>query len=235
MLLRVRDLEVRYGLFQALFGVSLEVSEGEAVCLLGSNGAGKTTVLRAMMGALPVSGGSVEFLGRRVENRPSHELAALGMIHVPEGRELFPSLTVLENLEVGCVTAEARRRSSETLAFVFQLFPSLYERRRQVAGTLSGGEQQMVAVARGLMGLPKLLVLDEPSLGLAPVLVGNVFATIERINAEGTTVIVVEQHVHNALRVCRRGYVLEAGRMVQEGSTAELEKSDRLRAAYLGM
>jgi branched-chain amino acid transport system ATP-binding protein len=235
MLLSVRDLEVRYGLFQALFGVSLDVNEREAVCLLGSNGAGKTTVLRAMMGALPVSGGSVEFLGHRVENRPSHELAALGMIHVPEGRELFPSLTVLENLEVGCVTPEARRRSSETLAFVFQLFPSLYERRRQVAGTLSGGEQQMVAVGRGLMGLPKLLVLDEPSLGLAPVLVENVFATIERIHAEGTTVIVVEQHVHNALRVCQRGYVLEGGRMVQEGSTAELERSDRLRAAYLGM
>ena len=235
MLLRVRDLEVHYGLFQALFGVSLEVNEREAVCLLGSNGAGKTTVLRAMMGALPVSGGSVEFLGRRVENRPSHELAALGMIHVPEGRELFPSLTVLENLEVGCVTPEARRRSSKTLAFVFQLFPGLHERRRQLAGTLSGGEQQMVAVGRGLMGLPKLLVLDEPSLGLAPVLVETVFATIERINAEGTPVIVVEQHVHNALRVCQRGYVLEGGRMVQEGSTAELAGSDRLRAAYLGM
>jgi len=235
MLLRVRDLEVHYGLFQALFGVSLEIAEGEAVCLLGGNGAGKTTTLRAVMGALPISGGTVELLGERVEHRASHELAAMGMIHVPEGRELFPSLTVLENLELGCVTPGTRRRSAETLALVLDLFPALRGRRRQLAGTLSGGEQQMVAIGRGLMGRPKLLMLDEPSLGLAPVLVDAVFATLERIKAEGTTILVVEQHIHHALRVCGRGYVLEGGRVAQEGSTADLGRSDRLRAAYLGM
>ena len=235
MLLRVRDLQVHYGPFQALFGVSLEIDEGEAVCLLGGNGAGKTTTLRALMGALPISGGTVELLGQRVEHRASHELAAMGMIHVPEGRELFPSLTVLENLELGCVTPGTRRRSAETLALVLDLFPALRGRRRQLAGTLSGGEQQMVAIGRGLMGRPKLLMLDEPSLGLAPVLVDAVFATVERIKAEGTTIVVVEQHIHHALRACGRGYVLEGGRIAQEGSTADLDRSDRLRAAHPGV
>ena len=235
MLLRVRDLEVHYGLFQSLFGVSLEVAEGEAVCLLGSNGAGKTTTLRASAGALRVSRGTVEFLGQRVENRPSHELAALGMVHVPEGRELFPWLSVMENLRLGSLTRDARNRAGSTLEFVFDLFPVLQERGRQLAGTLSGGEQQMVAIARGLMGRPKLLMLDEPSLGLAPLLVESMFATIERINAAGTTLVVVEQHVHHALRICRRGYVLEGGRLVRDGSTGSLAESDALRAAYLGI
>ncbi len=235
MLLRVRDLDVHYGLFQALFGVSLEIDEGEAVCLLGANGAGKTTTLRAMMGALPVTRGSVEFLGRRVENHPVHELTRLGMLHVPEGRELFPSLTVRENLELGCLTRETRQRMRATRDFVFDLFPALRERERQVAGTLSGGEQQMVAIGRALMGLPKLLLLDEPSLGLAPVLVASMFETVERINRAGTSVIVVEQHVHHALRICSRGYVLEGGRNGLAGSTRELAESETLRAAYLGM
>jgi branched-chain amino acid transport system ATP-binding protein len=234
-LLRITDLDVRYGLFQALFGLSLVVEEGEAVCLLGSNGAGKTTTLRTVAGALPVSSGTIEFLGRRVEHRPSHELAALGMIHVPEGRELFPSLTVRENLRLGGLTRHARNCARATLDFVLDLFPVLRDRAEQLAGTLSGGEQQMVAIGRGLMGLPKLLMLDEPSLGLAPVLVASMFATIERINAEGTTVIVVEQHVHHALRICRRGYVLEGGRVVQSGTTRELAESETLRAAYLGI
>jgi branched-chain amino acid transport system ATP-binding protein len=235
VLLRITDLEVHYGLFQALFGVSFMLEEGEAVCLLGSNGAGKTTTLRTTAGALRASRGRIEFLGRRVENRPSHELAALGMIHVPEGRELFPSLTVKENLRLGALTSEARNRAGATLEFVLDLFPALRVRASQLAGTLSGGQQQMVAIARGLMGLPRLLMLDEPSLGLAPVLVNAMFATIERINAAGTTLVVVEQHVHHALRVCRRGYVLEGGRIVQSGTTAELGQSDALRAAYLGM
>ncbi len=235
MLLRVRDLEVHYGLFQALFGVSLEIDDGEAVCLLGPNGAGKTTTLRAVMGALPVTRGSVEFLGERVENQPVHELTRRGMLHVPEGRELFPSLTVRENLELGCVTRDARDRMRSTADFVFDLFPVLHERERQAAGTLSGGEQQMVAIGRALMGLPKLLLLDEPSLGLAPVLVATMFETVERINRAGTSVIVVEQHVHHALRICSRGYVLEGGRIRRAGSTGELAESDTLRAAYLGM
>jgi len=235
MLLKVNDLEVHYGLFQALFGVSLQVGEGEAVCLLGSNGAGKTTTLRAVMGVLPATSGSVEFLGERVDNHPVHELAARGMLHVPEGRELFPSLTVREHLELGCLTPVARSRFKSTMDFVFDLFPVLRERHRQPAGTLSGGEQQMVAIARALMGLPRLLMLDEPSLGLAPVLVGTMFGTIERINREGTSVIVVEQHVHHALRICSRGYVLEGGRVVLDGSTASLAESDTLRAAYLGI
>jgi branched-chain amino acid transport system ATP-binding protein len=235
MLLSVRDLDVHYGLFQALFTVSLEVADGEAVCLLGSNGAGKTTTLRAVMGALPATSGSVEFLGERVENRPVHELAVRGMLHVPEGRELYPSLTVREHLELGCLTPAARNRFRSTMEFVFDLFPVLHERERQPAGTLSGGEQQMVAIGRALMGLPRLLMLDEPSLGLAPLLVGNMFDTIERIHREGTSVIVVEQHVHHALRICSRGYVLEGGRVVLEGSTASLTESDTLRAAYLGI
>jgi branched-chain amino acid transport system ATP-binding protein len=157
------------------------------------------------------------------------------MLHVPEGRELYPSLTVREHLELGCLTPAARNRFRSTMEFVFDLFPVLHERERQPAGTLSGGEQQMVAIGRALMGLPRLLMLDEPSLGLAPLLVGNMFETIERIHREGTSVIVVEQHVHHALRICSRGYVLEGGRVVLEGSTASLTESDTLRAAYLGI
>jgi branched-chain amino acid transport system ATP-binding protein len=234
MLLRVRDLQVHYGPFQALFGVSLEIAAGEAVCLLGGNGAGKTTMLRALMGAMPISGGTVELLGRRVEHRASHELAAMGMIHVPEGRELFPSLTVLENLELGCVTPGTRRRSTETLAFVLDLFPRLRERRRQLAGTLSGGEQQMVAMGRALMSKPRLLLMDEPSMGLAPILVERSFEIIQEVHRSGVAMLIVEQNANVSLSIADRGYVLSTGRIVLEGKASELLQNEDLRKAYLG-
>jgi len=234
-ILSVEKLSVKYGLFEAVFDASFEVYAGEAVCLLGSNGAGKTTSLRAVLGALPVAGGRVRFFDDETTGMPAGAMTKRGMVYVPEGRELFPSMTVLENLELGAVTRDARERMQENLDLAYELFPILAERLTQPAGTLSGGQQQMVAIARGLMGLPKLLMLDEPSLGLAPVVVEQVYAALTRIVRSGTTVILVEQHVHHAIELCQRGYVFEGGRIVQQGSTAELAGSDRLRTAYLGV
>ena len=234
-ILSVERLRVKYDLFEAVFDVSFEVWPGEAVCLLGSNGAGKTTSLRAILGALPIAGGRVCFLGDDTSGKSPGAMTMRGMIYVPEGRELFPSLTVLENLELGAITREARARTRASLELACELFPILAERRMQLAGTLSGGQQQMLAIARGLMGLPRLLMLDEPSLGLAPVVVEQVYAALGRIVRSGTPIILVEQHVHQALELCQRGYVLEGGRTVQQGSTAELVGSDRLRSAYLGV
>lgn len=234
-ILSVENLHVKYGLFEAVFGVSFEVGPGEAVCLLGSNGAGKTSSLRAILGALPIAAGRVRFLGDDVTGETAGEITARGMIYVPEGRELFPSMTVQENLELGAVTREARARTRENMELACELFPILAKRRSQLAGTLSGGQQQMVAIARGLMGRPKLLMLDEPALGLAPVVVEQVYAVLGRIVQSGTPIILVEQHVHHALELCQRGYVFEGGRIVQHGSTSELAGSDRLRSAYLGM
>lgn len=233
--LSVEDLHVKYGLFEAVFGVSFEVGPGEAVCLLGSNGAGKSTSLRAVLGAQPIAAGRVRFLGDDVTGATAEAITARGMIYVPEGRELFPSMTVQENLELGAITREARARTRESMELACELFPILAKRRGQLAGTLSGGQQQMVAIARGLMGRPRLLMLDEPSLGLAPVVVEQVYAALGQIVGSGTPIILVEQHVHHALELCHRGYVLEGGRIVQHGSTAELAGSDRLRSAYLGV
>jgi branched-chain amino acid transport system ATP-binding protein len=235
MILSAANLQVHYGLFQALFDVSFEVGEQEAVCFLGGNGAGKTTALRAVLGALPLSGGTVEFLGQPTNGIGAESMVAKGLIYVPDGRELFPSLTVLENLELGATTPHARARMRQTLDFVYELFPVLAERQRQLAGTLSGGQQQMVAIGRGLMGIPKLLMLDEPSLGLAPVIIESVYAVLRRILSAGTPIVLVEQHVHHALALCSRGYVFESGRVVQSGPTEELAASDRLRSAYLGV
>lgn len=234
-ILAVEHLRVKYGLFEAVFDVSIEVRPHEAVCLLGSNGAGKTSSLRAILGALPIAGGQVRFLGENATGLSAGAMTARGMIYVPEGRELFPSMTVRENLELGAVTREARARMRESLEFASELFPILAQRHGQLAGTLSGGQQQMVAIARGLMGLPKLLMLDEPSLGLAPVVVEQVYAALARIVKSGTPIILVEQHVNHALELCGRGYVLESGRIVQGGSAAELIGSDLLRSAYLGV
>jgi len=234
-ILSVEGLHVKYGLFEAVFGVSFEVGRGEAVCLLGGNGAGKTTSLRAILGALPIAAGRVRFLGEDVTGATARDIAARGMIYVPEGRELFPSLTVQENLELGAITREARARTAVSLQLACELFPILTERRNQTAGTLSGGEQQMLAIARGLMGLPRLLMLDEPSLGLAPVIVEQVYAALGRIVHSGTPIILVEQHVDHAIELCQRGYVLEGGRIVHHGSTAELAGSDQLHSAYLGV
>jgi branched-chain amino acid transport system ATP-binding protein len=234
-ILSVEGLHVKYGLFEAVFGVSFEVGYGEAVCLLGGNGAGKTTSLRAILGALPIAAGRVRFLGEDVTGATARANAARGMIYVPEGRELFPSLTVQENLELGAITREARARTAVSLQLACELFPILAERRSQAAGTLSGGQQQMLAIARGLMGLPRLLMLDEPSLGLAPVVVEQVYVALGRIVHSGTPIILVEQHVDHAIELCQRGYVLEGGRIVHHGRTAELAGSDRLHSAYLGV
>jgi branched-chain amino acid transport system ATP-binding protein len=234
-LLRIEGLEAGYGDVTAVSAVSLEVRRGEAVALVGSNGAGKTTTLRAISGLLPVRSGTIELEGRRLAGLSPAEIVALGIAHVPEGRQLFPSMTVRENLDLGARSAEARARKTETLEWVFGLFPRLADRQRQVAGTLSGGEQQMCAIGRGLMARPKLLMLDEPSLGLAPVMVKAIFENLERINREGTTILVVEQNVLRSLRLSHRGYVLENGRIVLDGARDYLLASRHIKQAYLGL
>ena len=234
-ILAVEGLRVKYGLFEAVFDVSIQVLPHEAVCLLGGNGAGKTSSLRAILGALPLSGGRVRFFDEDVTGASAGAMTKRGMICVPEGRELFPTMTVRENLELGAITPEARARTRASMDLACELFPILGQRLPQLAGTLSGGQQQMVAIARGLMGLPRLLMLDEPSLGLAPVVVEQVYTALGRIVESGTPIILVEQHVHHAIELCQRGYVLQGGRIVQQGSTAELAGSDRLRNAYLGV
>ena len=233
-LLRLDGVEAGYGDLTAISGVSLEVREGEAVALIGSNGAGKTTTLRTISGLLPVRAGRIEFGGARLDGLRSADIVARGIAHVPEGRHLFPSLTVRDNLELGA-RAAARAHRDDTLALVFTLFPRLRERERQLAGTLSGGEQQMCAIGRGLMARPRLLLLDEPSLGLAPVMVKLIFATLQRINDAGTTIMLVEQNVPRALQLSHRGYVLENGRLVLDGSRASLLASPHVKQAYLGL
>jgi branched-chain amino acid transport system ATP-binding protein len=214
--------------------VSLEVRAGEIVALIGANGSGKTTTLRAVSGLLPLRRGHVELDGRRVSGLGPAAVVAAGIAHVPEGRQLFPTMTVLENLELGARTAEGRARRTETLARVFELFPRLSERTRQVAGTLSGGEQQMVAIGRALMARPRLLMLDEPSLGLAPVVVSAIFANLTAINRDGLTILLVEQNVLRALRLSHRAYVLENGTITLSGASAELLADERIKRAYLG-
>jgi branched-chain amino acid transport system ATP-binding protein len=214
--------------------VSLEVRAGEIVALIGANGAGKTTTLRAISGLLPLRRGRVELDGRPIGGLGSAAIVAAGVAHVPEGRQLFPTMTVLENLELGARTAEARARRAETLARVFELFPRLSERGRQLAGTLSGGEQQMVAIGRALLARPRLLMLDEPSLGLAPVVVGAIFANLAAINRDGLTILLVEQNVLRALRLSHRAYVLENGTITLSGPSATLLADERIKRAYLG-
>jgi branched-chain amino acid transport system ATP-binding protein len=232
--LEVRDIDVHYGDSQALHGLSLEVGEGEAVTLVGSNGAGKTTTLRAISGILPVSRGEIFFEGRALSKVPAHQRPGLGIGQVPEGRELWSQLTVLENLELGAFHRQARNRRATTLAWVFEMFPRLRERTRQLAGSMSGGEQQMIAIGRALMGIPRLLMMDEPSLGLAPVLVSQVFAAIRRLHAEGLTILLVEQNLKKALEVADRGYVVETGKIALTGSSADLLENPVVRSAYLG-
>ena len=235
MLLRVEGIEVGYGDLTAVGDVSLEVREGEAVALIGANGAGKTTTLRAVSGLLPLRRGRIEFEGQRLDGLTSAQIVARGIAHVPEGRQLFPTMTVLENLELGARSPAARARRAESLTRVFDLFPRLRERRGQFAGTLSGGEQQMCAIGRGLMSGPKLLLLDEPSAGLAPVMVKAIFEDLARINAQGLTVLLVEQNVLRSLRLAHRGYVLENGRVTLSGAGADLLASGHIKQAYLGL
>ena len=234
-LLRVDGIEVGYGDLTAVRDVSLEVREGEAVALIGANGAGKTTTLRAVSGLLPLRRGRIELDGRPIHGLRPAEIVARGIAHVPEGRQLFPTMTVRENLDLGARTRAARAARDATLARVFDLFPRLRERAAQLAGTLSGGEQQMCAIGRGLMARPRLLMLDEPSLGLAPVLVKTIFEDLARINGQGLTVLVVEQNVLRSLNLAHRGYVLENGRMTLSGHRAELLASGHIKQAYLGL
>ena len=231
-LLRLDGVEAGYGDLTAIAGISLEVRQGEAVALIGSNGAGKTTTLRAISGLLPVRAGRIELEGERLDGLGSAAIVARGIAHVPEGRQLFPTLTVRDNLELGARAAPSRR---DGLDLVFTLFPRLRERQRQLAGTLSGGEQQMCAIGRGLMARPRILLLDEPSLGLAPVMVKLIFETLQRVNDAGTTIMLVEQNVPRALQLSHRGYVLENGRLTLEGTRAALLASSHVKQAYLGL
>ena len=233
-MLRLDAVEAGYGDVTAVRSVSLDVRAGEIVALIGSNGAGKTTTLRAISGLLPLRQGRVELDGRRISGLGSAAVVAAGIAHVPEARQLFPTMTVRENLELGARTAEGRARRAETLGRVFELFPRLSERQRQVAGTLSGGEQQMAAIGRALMARPRLLMLDEPSLGLAPVVVATIFANLTAINRDGLTILLVEQNVLRALRVSHRAYVLENGSITLSGASSTLLADDRVRRAYLG-
>lgn len=234
-MLHVNDIEVGYGDVQALWGVSFDVAQGEVVTLVGANGAGKTTTLRALAGLLQPRRGSITLAGERIDRLPAYALVDKGLALVPEGRQLWPNMTVLENLELGAYTPAARKRKDESLRQVFRLFPRLEERRHQWAGTMSGGEQQMCAVGRGLMSGPRLLMLDEPSLGLAPILVDEVFQAVQTIARGGTTVLLVEQNVHVALGISNRGYVLETGRVTLSGSAADLLRDPRVQEKFLGV
>ena len=234
-LLELRAVEVAYGDLPALRGVSVSVEAGETLSVVGANGAGKTTMLRAISGLMRPRAGQILLDGERLDTLPSHAIVERRVVQVPEGRKIFPSLTVLENLELGSYVAAAKARRREGLEHVFTLFPRLKERERQAAGTMSGGEQQMLAIGRALMARPRLLMLDEPSLGLAPIIVKEIFRIIGEINRLGTTVLLVEQNTRQALALSRRGYVLENGRVVLEGSGAELLGNEHVKRAYLGM
>ena len=231
-MLEVDDIEVRYGAIKALKGISFEVEQGEVVALLGANGAGKTTTQRTVSGMLRPALGQIRYEGRRIDGIPAHELINLGICHVPEGRHVFPRMTVAENLEMGAF--RFKRPDQQVLSHVLELFPRLQERIKQFAGTLSGGEQQMLAIGRAMMGKPRLLLLDEPSMGLAPLIVKQIFDIVKEINDEGVTVLLVEQNAAQALALADRGYVLETGEIVLSGTGRELLADDRVRAAYLG-
>ena len=234
-MLKVDNINVYYGDLQVLWGVSLEVKTDEIVALVGANGAGKSTILKTITGLLRPTGGTISFLGHRLDQIDAHKIVDLGIAHVPEGRRLFPEMTVIENLIMGSLSPRAKPRRQATIKEVFELFPRLGERRKQLAGTLSGGEQQMLAVGRGLMALPRLIMFDEPSLGLSPILVSDIFRIIKRIKAEGVTVPVVEQNTKHSLQISDRGYVLENGRLVLTGTSRDLLNNEHVKQAYLGI
>jgi branched-chain amino acid transport system ATP-binding protein len=234
MLLEVSNLAVAYGDVRALWDISLHVDPGEIVALIGSNGAGKTTLMRAIAGLQRPLAGSIAFDGARLDALPPHEIVERGAVLVPEGRRLFGGMTVLENLELGAFTSRARQERMRTLKRVFEIFPLLAERRHQHAQTMSGGEQQMLAIGRAMMGLPRLLMLDEPSLGLAPLIVQHIFEVVRAINAEGVTVLLVEQNARAALELADRAYIVEGGRVVGAGAGAALLHDEAVRQAYLG-
>jgi branched-chain amino acid transport system ATP-binding protein len=234
-MLQVDEVDVSYGNFQVLSGVSLQVKDGELVTVIGSNGAGKTTLLNTIAGLLRSKGGEIKFDGKRIDGLPPYDRVEEGLVLVPEGRGNFSRLTVLENLELSAYTKRAREKRDETLEEVFKLFPILEERKHQRAGTLSGGEQQMLAIGRGLMARPGLLMLDEPSLGLAPKIVLQIFSILRRLKEEGITILLIEQNAHRALELADRAYLLETGRIAMEGGGEELLQDARLRKLYLGI
>ena len=234
-MLEVSNIDTFYGKMQALWDVSLRINEGEIVAIVGANAAGKTTLLNTISGVLYPTSGSVEFLGKRISGLTPHTIVELGISHVPEGRRLFTDMSVLENLEMGAYPYHAWKQKGETLEQVYQIFPILKERVGQLARTLSGGEQQMIAMGRGLMSRPKLCMFDEPSYGLAPIVVTEVFQVIKSLREQGITILLVEQNVRHALEIADRAYVLENGRVVLEGACNELLQSDYIRKAYLGL
>lgn len=231
-MLKVNNINVSYGSVRILWDVNFEIDEGETITIIGPNGAGKSTTVKTIMGLLKPTSGSIEFMGRQIHSEPTYQIVKDGIALVPEGRELFPRMTIMENLLMGAYTSDEKE---ETLQWVFNLFPRLKEREKQSAGTLSGGEQQMLAIARSLMSRPKLLILDEPSLGLDPLMVNRVFEILTTLKSEGVTVLLVEQNVHHALEVSNRGYVLETGRITLEGASSELLDNSHVKEAYLGM
>jgi branched-chain amino acid transport system ATP-binding protein len=234
-MLKVKGIEVFYGDLQALRGVSLDVNQGEIVTIVGSNGAGKSTTLMAISGVLKPKRGEIQLSQDFIHQYPSSKIVSLGIVQIPEGRQLFPTLTVVENLEMGSQFPKAKKVRKETMQWVFKLFPRLEERKNQLAGTLSGGEQQMLAIGRGLMSRPTLLMLDEPSLGLSPILVKAIFDIIKEINRQGTTILLVEQNVFHSLTLSHRGYVLENGSIVLSGTGQDLLKDQHIRQSYLGL
>lgn len=234
-MLKVEHIDVFYGDLQVLWDVSFEVKKGEIVVLLGANGAGKSTTLKTISSLITPEKGKISFEGTRLDEAPAHQIIEFGVAHVPEGRRLFPEMTVEENLITGALKSEAKIKRQETMKWVYELFPRLHERRKQNGGTLSGGEQQMLAVGRGLMSLPKLLMFDEPSLGLAPILVSEIFKIVENVRKEGVTVLLVEQNVKHTLTMCDRAYILENGRITMTGTSKDLLNNDHIKQAYLGL
>ena len=234
-MLELRNVDTFYGNIQALRNISLKVEEGDIVTLIGANGAGKSTTLMTVCGINRPRQGEIFWYGKPIHELPPHAIVSLGISQVPEGRLIFPDLSVRENLDLGAFLRQDKETVKEDLDYVFNLFPILAERRKQAGGTLSGGEQQMLAISRALMGRPKLLLLDEPSLGLAPIIIQQIFSIIQKVNAAGTTVFLVEQNANQALRIANRGYVMENGRIVMSDSAANLLKSEEVRTAYLGM
>lgn len=233
-MLEVKDLEVYYGVIQAIKGVSFQVNQGEVIALIGANGAGKTTILHTITGLLSPKRGSVMFEGKEITKVPAHKIVSMGMAHVPEGRRVFAELSVYENLKMGAYTRKDKKEIEESLANVYTRFPRLEERKNQMAGTLSGGEQQMLAMGRALMSKPKIILMDEPSMGLSPIMVNEIFDIIRAVSEGGTTVLLVEQNAKKALGIADRAYVLETGKIVLEGKAEELLENDSIKKAYLG-
>ena len=233
-MLKVTDLQVYYGVIQALKGISFEVNEGEVIALIGANGAGKTTILHTVTGLINQKAGKIEFEGKDISHTPAYKIVAEGMAHVPEGRRVFAELSVYDNLMMGAYTRKDKKEIAETLAMVYKRFPRLEERKKQMSGTLSGGEQQMLAMGRALMSKPKIILMDEPSMGLSPIFVNEIFDIIKAVSASGTTVLLVEQNAKKALSIADRAYVLETGKIILEGDAMVLMNDERVKKAYLG-